>query len=127
MPAEHSIWCLVAGLHLAAAAPDKHGRVHTHHMLAALARPLLACPPLPPSALQITGNFKYGSRDETASPNFYEVFAEKKGKPMIIPETSAWYNLCDKKLDACSGGVRGTAAPCCCCWACPAVQQLCRT
>lgn len=34
-------------------------------------------------------------RNETPVLDFYEMFAEKRGKPMAIPETGAWYNLCD--------------------------------
>jgi hypothetical protein len=39
-------------------------------------------------------------------PNFYVEFAEKRNKPMAIPETSAWYNLCDNDEAACGEQVR---------------------
>ncbi len=39
------------------------------------------------------------------------MFSEQKGKPMVIPETGAWYNLCDDNAGACAGNVSGLAWP----------------
>lgn len=41
---------------------------------------------------QLTGNFNGQNGDDTALPDFYEVFHTTHGKPMAIPETAALYN-----------------------------------
>jgi hypothetical protein len=63
---------------------------------------------LPPcAAAQITGEFASGaSGDERPCPDFYTEFAAKRGKPMVVPETGAWYNLCDRDKAACGSTVR---------------------
>jgi hypothetical protein len=77
--------------------------------------PALPCPAfltLTACALQITGSFISSTgplRDETAVPDFYRMFAEEKAKPMILPQTAAWYNLCDKTAAPCRRLVGGAA------------------
>ena len=41
---------------------------------------------------QLTGNFKGQNGDDTALPDFYEVFHTTHRKPVAIPETAALYN-----------------------------------
>lgn len=43
-------------------------------------------------AAQITGTYVGAAGDERAVPDFYAAYAEGHGKPMAIPETSAFFN-----------------------------------
>jgi hypothetical protein len=64
--------------------------------------------------LQITGKFQSivgNERNEKPVLDFYEMFAEKRGKPMAIPETGAWYNLCDNPRT--NGSMCGNRVRCC--------------
>jgi hypothetical protein len=66
--------------------------------------------------LQITGNFPRGAHySELPVGDFYMEFSTKLGKPMVIPETGAWFNQCDKNKKACESrgdmvGPRAAAA-----------------
>ncbi len=42
-------------------------------------------------AFQITGNYNGANGDDRWNPDFYAIYAEAKGKPMMIAETAAWY------------------------------------
>jgi hypothetical protein len=53
-------------------------------------------------AAQITGKYTGTAGDQSMLPNFYEMYAVGRGKPMAIPETSAFYNTTvsgDSELD----------------------------
>ena len=41
---------------------------------------------------QITGTYNGAAGDEQPVPDFYAIYAEERGKPMAVPETSAFYN-----------------------------------
>lgn len=45
---------------------------------------------------QITGNYDGFNGDNTWNPDFYAVYATGHNKPMMIPETSAYYRPADK-------------------------------
>lgn len=48
------------------------------------------------SLLQLTGTYFGTNSDYTDAPDFYGLFCGEHGKPMIIGETGALWNLCDK-------------------------------
>ncbi|WP_197038169.1 MULTISPECIES: glycosyl hydrolase [Actinomycetes] len=41
---------------------------------------------------QLTGNYVGANGDDSALPNFYDVYGRQHGKPVAIPETAALYN-----------------------------------
>ncbi|KAF6251906.1 glycoside hydrolase superfamily [Scenedesmus sp. NREL 46B-D3] len=54
---------------------------------------------------KITGNYIGAAGDETGVPNFYDLFCNGthgRSKPMIIGETAALYNSCDKGGRGCA-------------------------
>ncbi|KAF6251904.1 glycoside hydrolase superfamily [Scenedesmus sp. NREL 46B-D3] len=56
---------------------------------------------------KITGNYNGASGDERGVPNFYDLFCNGtygRSKPMIIGETAALYNRCDKGGRGCGVG-----------------------
>jgi hypothetical protein len=57
------------------------------------ADPLSALPLLP--LLQLTGKLSQLAGVFHDVVDFYTKFAEQRGKPMVVAETGAWYNLCE--------------------------------
>lgn len=53
---------------------------------------------------KITGTYNGAGGDQSNVPDFYDTFCRKRGKPMVIGETAALFNLCDKGGRGCGAG-----------------------
>jgi hypothetical protein len=59
---------------------------------------------------KIIGEYRGTAGDESGVPNFYDQFCNRLGKPMVIGETAALYNLCDQVPNGRGCGVRSEEA-----------------